>query len=456
MKEFDLLVIGGGPGGYSAAITAAKKGLSVALFEKEHIGGTCLNVGCIPTKYLLDKASAMEKVRALTGSGVFKDAGLFSLKKIQQGKNETVTKLVNGVGYLLKANKVTVVNGEAVLKKDKVVTVNNEDYKGKAVIIATGSKPAMPKIFGIELCLDSTGVLALEKVPHKFVVIGGGVVGLELASAFASYGSEVTIVEMLPALLGNEQPEAARLLTSSLKKRGLSVNVGAKVKAIVKKGKSLEVQVEDKGKDVAIEADQVLVAVGRIPCLDGIDTAALGLEMDGRFIKVDSHMETSVKDVYAIGDVRGGFQLAHAAYAEADTAVANIIKPNSEELDVSVMPRCIYTMPCFAAVGMTTEQAKSKGFETVVGSFNYEGNGMALAEGAKGSVFVIMDKNNKKTLGVQIVGENASELISAASFAGSQGTTLAQWEHTIVAHPSLSEMLKEAALDAFGLAVHKN
>lgn len=456
MKEFDLLVIGGGPGGYSAAITAAKKGLSVALFEKEHIGGTCLNVGCIPTKYLLDKASAMEKVRSLTGSGVFKDAGLFSLKKIQQGKNETVAKLVNGVGYLLKANKVTVVNGEAVLKKNKVVTANNEDYKGKSVIIATGSKPAMPKIPGIELCMDSTGVLALEKVPHKFVVIGGGVVGLELASAFASYGSEVSIVEMLPALLGNEQPEAARLLTSSLKKRGLSVNVGAKVKAIVKKNKGLEVQVEDKGKDIAIEADQVLVAVGRIPCLDGIDTAALGLEMDGRFIKVDAHMETSVKGVYAIGDVRGGFQLAHAAYAEADTAVANIVKPNSEELNVSVMPRCIYTMPCFAAVGMTTEQAKNKGVDTVVGSFNYEGNGMALAEGAKGSVYVIMDKNNKKTLGVQIVGENASELISAASFAVSQGTTLEQWEHMIVAHPSLSEMLKEAALDAFGLAVHKN
>ncbi len=456
MKEYDLLVIGGGPGGYSAAITAAKKGLNVALFEKEHIGGTCLNVGCIPTKYLLDKASAMEKVRALTGSGVFKDAGLFSLKKIQQGKNETVAKLVNGVEYLLKTNKVTIVKGEAVLKNNKVVSANNEDYKGKSVIIATGSKPAMPKIPGIELCLDSTGVLALEKVPHKFVVIGGGVVGLELASAFASYGSEVSIIEMLPALLGNEQPEAARLLTSSLKKRGLSVNVGAKVKAIVKKNKGLEVQVENKGKDIAIEADQVLVAVGRIPCLDGIDTAALGLEMDGRFIKVDAHMETSVKGVYAIGDVRGGFQLAHAAYAEADTAVANIVKPNSEELDVSVMPRCIYTMPCFAAVGMTTEQAKNKGAETVVGSFNYEGNGMALAEGAKGSVYVIMDKNNKKTLGVQIVGENASELISAASFAVSQGTTLEQWEHMIVAHPSLSEMLKEAALDAFGVAVHKN
>lgn len=456
MKEYDLLVIGGGPGGYSAAITAAKKGLNVALFEKEHIGGTCLNVGCIPTKYLLDKASAMEKVRALTGSGVFKDAGLFSLKKIQQGKNETVAKLVNGVEYLLKTNKVTIVKGEAVLKNNKVVSANNEDYKGKSVIIATGSKPAMPKIPGIELCLDSTGVLALEKVPHKFVVIGGGVVGLELASAFASYGSEVSIIEMLPALLGNEQPEAARLLTSSLKKRGLSVNVGAKVKAIVKKNKGLEVQVENKGKDIAIEADQVLVAVGRIPCLDGIDTAALGLEMDGRFIKVDAHMETSVKGVYAIGDVRGGFQLAHAAYAEADTAVSNIVKPNSEELDVSVMPRCIYTMPCFAAVGMTTEQAKNKGAETVVGSFNYEGNGMALAEGAKGSVYVIMDKNNKKTLGVQIVGENASELISAASFAVSQGTTLEQWEHMIVAHPSLSEMLKEAALDAFGVAVHKN
>ena len=476
MKEFDLLVIGGGPGGYSAAISAAKQGLSVALFEKKRIGGTCLNVGCIPTKYLLDKASAIEKVNALVKAGIFQDSCVFDFEKLQSGKAETVAKLVSGVEYLLKANKVTVVEGEAVLCADKVVRVCNsatdEPYKGKAVIIATGSKPAMPKIPGIEYCLDSTGVLALEKVPSRFVVIGGGVVGLELASAFASFGSEVTVVEMLPAILSTEQPEAARMLSFYLKKRGVTLKVGARVKAVIKAEETvvasnptspLTVQIEEKGKELLLPASAVLVVVGRTPCLDGLDAEKLGLEMDGRFIKVDSHLETNLKGVYAIGDVRGGYQLAHAAYAEAEVAVKNILPAVSRPansvieatLDTSVLPRCIYTMPGFAAVGLTSQQAKDQGFEPVVGSFSYDANGMALAEGAKGSVYVIMDKENKKTLGVQIVGENACELICSASFAVAQGTTLEQWESLIVAHPSLSEMLKEAALDAFGLAVHK-
>ena len=481
MKEFDLLVIGGGPGGYSAAISAAKQGLSVALFEKKRIGGTCLNVGCIPTKYLLDKASAIEKVNALVKTGIFQGSCAFDFEKLQSGKAETVAKLVSGVEYLLKANKVTVVEGEAVLCADKVVRVCNsagdEQYKGKAVIIATGSKPAMPKIPGIEYCLDSTGVLALEKVPSRFVVIGGGVVGLELASAFASFGSEVTVVEMLPAILGTEQPEAARMLSFYLKKRGVTLKVGARVKAVIKAEEKacletvvasnptspLTVQIEEKGKELLLPASAVLVAVGRTPCLDGLDAEKLGLEMDGRFIKVDSHMETNLKGVYAIGDVRGGYQLAHAAYAEAEVAVKNILHTISSPansvieatLDTSVLPRCIYTLPGFAAVGFTSQQAKDQGFEPVVGSFSYDANGMALAEGAKGSVYVIMDKENKKTLGVQIVGENACELICSASFAVAQETTLEQWESLIVAHPSLSEMLKEAALDAFGLAVHK-
>lgn len=464
MKEFDLLVIGGGPGGYSAAISAAKRGLSVALFEQEHIGGTCLNVGCIPTKYLLDKASAIEKMASLSKTGLFSDPCTLDFEKLQQGRVSTVEKLVSGVNYLLKTNKVTVVSEQAVLLSNKVVLANGEEYKGRAVILATGSKPALPRLPGIELCLDSTGVLALAKVPNKFVVIGGGVVGLELASAFASFGSEVTVVEMLPSILGSEQPEAARLLALYLKKRGIKLKLGAQVKRISATGacgpsidsaQELEVLLEERGKEVSLPASAVLVAVGRVPNLDGLDLEKLGLEMNGRFIKVDSHQETSIKGIYAVGDVCGGYQLAHAAYAEADVAVANILNPGSEDLDTSCLPRCIYTMPCFAAVGLTVEQAKSRGLDPVLGSFSYEANGMALAEGAKGAVYVIMDKATKKTLGVQIVGENACELICSASFAVQQGTTLQQWEKLIVAHPSLSEMLKEAALDAFGLAVHK-
>ncbi len=452
---YDVMVIGGGPGGYSTAIAAAKAGLKVALFEKENLGGTCLNVGCIPTKYLVDKALTMEKIRALTGNGVFRDAGLFSFKKIQEGKSKVVTKLTGGVGFLLKSTGVTVVSGEASLKKNNVVSCKGVDYKGKNVIIATGSEPVMIPIPGAEKTINSTQALALEKVPARLSVIGGGVIGLELASAFASFGSEVTVIEMLPELCPAEQPEAVKQLRNALKKHGLNILTGAKVLSVNDEADGLSVSYEKDGKQAKVGADKVLMAIGRKPVLAGIDAKELGLEMAPRnFIKVNEYQQTNLKGVYAIGDVAGGFQLAHAAYAEGETALASIMG-KKKPLDVSVMPRCIYTIPCFAAVGLTTEKAKEAGYEPVIGSFNYEGNGMALAEGATGMAYAIMDKATGKTLGFQIVGENSSEMIAAAAEAVREGKTAEQWETTVVAHPSLAEMLKEAALDAFGKAVHK-
>ena len=454
-ETYDVLVIGGGPGGYSTAIAAAKAGLKVALFEKENLGGTCLNVGCIPTKYLVDKAGTMEKIRSLTGNGIFRDAGMFSFKKIQEGKAKVVSKLTGGVGSLLKGSGVTVVKGEAKLCKGKTVSCGGTDYKGKNVVIATGSEPVIIPIPGADKTINSTQALALEKVPRRFTVIGGGVIGLELASAFASFGSEVTVIEMLPELCPNEQPEAVRMLKNALKKHGLNILNGAKVLSVNDEPDGLSVSYEKGGKQEKVGADKVLMAIGRRPVLAGIDAAELGLELAPRnFIKVDQYQQTNLKGVYAIGDVAGGFQLAHAAYAEGETALASILG-EKKPLDVSVMPRCIYTIPCFAAVGMTTEKAKEAGYEPVLGSFSYEGNGMALAEGAGGMTYAIMDKASGKTLGFQIVGENSSELIAAAAEAVKSGKTAAEWETTVVAHPSLAEMLKEAALDAFGKAVHK-
>ena len=219
MEQYDVLVIGGGPGGYSLGIAAAKKGLSVALFEKEHLGGTCLNVGCIPTKYLVDKANAMEKVRALVKKDIFRDAGSFSFKQIQKGKSEVTGKLVNGVKFLLKKVGATVIEGEAVLKKDRVVVCNGTEYQGKHVVIATGSVPMMIPVPGHEYCIDSTGALNLPSLPRSMVVMGGGVIGLELACAFAAYGTEVTVVEMMPELMPREQKEAVRILVNDLKSR---------------------------------------------------------------------------------------------------------------------------------------------------------------------------------------------------------------------------------------------
>ncbi len=455
MEQYDVLVIGGGPGGYSLGIAAAKKGLSVALFEKEHLGGTCLNVGCIPTKYLVDKANAMEKVRALVKKDIFRNAGSFSFKQIQKGKSEVTGKLVNGVKFLLKKVGATVIEGEAVLKKDRVVVCNGTEYQGKHVVIATGSVPMMIPVPGHEYCIDSTGALNLPSLPRSMVVMGGGVIGLELACAFAAYGTEVTVVEMMPELMPREQKEAVRILVNDLKKQGISLKTGAKMLRIEKNGGLLRAVYEVDGGEQSTDCEQVLMAVGRKTNLTGIDAKALGLRLDEKkCIVVDDHQRTNLPGVYAIGDVVGGYQLAHAAYAEGESALADILGEDKPYGTMPV-PVCTYTIPCFASVGLTTEGAKAAGYEPVLGSFDYGANGMALAEGAPGAVFVVADKATTRTLGITIVGENSSEMIAMAASAVADGLTTEQWKKMIVAHPSLCEMVREAALDAFGVSVHK-
>lgn len=455
MEQYDVLVIGGGPGGYSLGIAAARKGMRVALFEKEHLGGTCLNVGCIPTKYLVDKANAMEKVRALVRKDIFRDAGSFSFKQIQKGKSEVTGKLVSGVKFLLKKAGATVIEGEAALKPDRVVACNGREYQGKYVVIATGSVPMMIPVPGHEYCIDSTGALNLPSLPRSMVVMGGGVIGLELACAFAAYGTEVTVVEMMPELMPREQKEAVRILVNDLKKQGIALKTGAKMLRIEKNGGLLRAVYEMDGKEQFTDCEQVLMAAGRKTNLAGIDAGALGLRMDEKkCVVVDDRQRTNLPGVYAIGDVVGGYQLAHAAYAEGEAALADMLGEDRPYGTVPV-PVCTYTIPCFAAVGLTTESAKAAGYEPVLGSFDYGANGMALAEGASGAVFVVADRETTRTLGVTIVGENSSEMIAMAASAVADGLTAEQWEKMIVAHPSLCEMVREAALDAFGRSVHK-
>ena len=455
METFDILVLGGGPGGYSLAIAAAKKGQKVALFEKERLGGTCLNVGCIPTKYLVDKANAMEKVRTLVDKEIFRDAGSFSFRKIQKGKAEVTAKLVGGVQFLLKKCGVTVVNGEASLDKNRVVRCEGREYKGNNGDSAPGSFPMTVPFPGHELTIDSTGALNLERLPRRMVVMGGGVIGLELASAFAAYGTEITVIEMLPALLPRDQKEAAGMVVSALKKKGIRILTGAKTLRVEKTDGGLRAVYELDGKEDAVDADQVLMAVGRRPNLSGVDAEALGLKLsEKKHILVDSAQRTNLEGVYAIGDVAGGIQLAHAAYAEGEAALSHILTGEVPE-DRAPVPSCVYTIPCFASVGLNTESAKEAGFDPALGTFDYSANGMALAEGASGRVFVVADKASRRTLGVTIVGENASELIAFGALAVDKKLTLEDWERMVVAHPSLAEMVREAALDAFGAAVHK-
>ena len=454
METFDILVIGGGPGGYSLAIAAARKGLKVALFEKEHLGGTCLNIGCIPTKYLVDKANTLEKLRGLVKKEIFMEAGSLNYQQVQKGKGDVTAKLVGGVSFLLKKSGVTVITGEAVLKADRVVECGGQQYSGKNVVIATGSVPMMIPVPGYEYCIDSTGALALPTLPASMVVMGGGVIGLELACAFAAYGTQITVVEMMPELLPREQKEAVRILTREMKKLGIGLKTGAKMLRIEKNGQLLRAVYEIGGAEESVDCEQVLMAAGRRTNLTGIDAQALGLALDQKHcIVVDDHLRTNLPGVYAIGDVVGGYQLAHAAYAEGEAALADILGEDKPYGTMPV-PVCTYTLPVLASVGLTTEAAAQAGYEPVMGSFDYSANGMALAEGAVGRVFVVADKATTKTLGVTIVGENSSEMIAFAAAAVAEGWTTDQWEKTIVAHPSLCEMVREAALAAFGRSVH--
>lgn len=455
-NRFDLIVIGGGPGGYSAAISAAKEGLSVLLFSGGAIGGTCLNEGCIPAKYLLDKAAALEKIRALTEKEIIREPGLFSFRKIQRGREEVIKKLTGGVAYLLKANNVKVIRGFASVREAGKAECGGKVYEAKDMIIATGSESMDIPIAGAEYTINSTQALALERVPKRLVIIGGGVIGMELASAYCAYGSEVTVLEALPELFPAEDERMISYLERELKKRGIRIRTGCKVKVIEKAGQSRRVFFEGEEPE-EVYADAVILAAGRRAVCRGIDTQSLGLALtEKQEIAVDEHMQTSVPHIYAIGDVIGGYQLAHAAYAEGETAVAHILgKRGSEQKPgVQAVPRCIYTLPPCAAAGYTQAEAEHRGIATVRGEFPYSGNGMALAEGAEGLVQVIMDKETRTTVGVQIVGEGAPELLSFASLAVEKRMTAQEWQQFIVAHPSLSEMVKEAALDCFGKSVH--
>jgi len=452
---YDLIVIGGGPGGYVSAVTAAKKNKKVVLFEIKSLGGTCLNTGCIPTKYLLDKSKTMEKIIALTEQGIFKDAGLFSFKKIQEGKTQIIRKLVDDLASLLKAHKVNVVQGLAELKSACVVICNGIEYWAKDVIIATGSQAVTLPLPGAEYAIDSTSALTLESPPARMVIIGGGVIGMELASAYQAFGTAVTVVEMQDELFPGEEKKLVNLLTAALRKRGIRITTGVNVTNIKKTQDGLELQYSEAGAQHAVQADAVLAAAGRKPNLQGIDTKKLAIEINqkGELI-VDEHMQTSLPHVYAIGDVIGGYQLAHAAYAEGECAVHNILEAD-KKLDLTAMPRCIYTLPSYAAVGMTSQKATEAGYEVTTGSFSYTANGMALAEGATGMILVVADRKTTETLGIHLLGDGAPELVSVATVAVACKMTLPQWEKLIIAHPTLSEMLREAALDCFGAATHK-
>lgn len=447
---YDVIVIGGGPAGYSAAIRAAQLGGKVLLFEKDAaLGGTCLNRGCIPTKAYLHSADVLRTFKAAGAFGInTTGTAAVDMEKVFAHKQSVVNKLTNGVAALLKSNKVEVITAEATVKSGNLVEACGRDYTSRAVIYAGGSEPSVIPVNGscLPRVLDSTSLLDLKELPGKLVIIGGGVIGVEFACAFNAFGSEVTIVEMTDQLLPGIDAEIAALFKKQLINQGIAVHTSTTLENI-QDGEQLTVTTNNG----AFRADYVLMAVGRKPNTAAL--SAVGAKLDRRAVVVDDHMRTSVPNLYAIGDATGQIMLAHAAYQMAACAAENAMGMDST-VDLSSVPNCIYSFPEIACIGLTEKAAAELG-KVSIGRFNFSGNGRALAAGScEGFVKVVSDASTHEILGIQIIGNDAAEMINAASVMLHLEMTTEEMQRVVFAHPTFSEALREACLDSIGLSVH--
>ena len=453
-SAYDVVVIGGGPAGYVAAIKAAQLGGKVAIVEKSELGGTCLNRGCIPTKAYLHNAEIIEGVKHAAGRGIMIENPNFTvdMDKVLGMKSKVVKKLVGGVGALLKSNGVDVFKGVGTITKDKNVLVNGEKLvETDKIIFAGGSKVSRINIPGMDskLVMTSDDILELNEVPETLAVIGGGVVGVELGQAFSTFGSKVTVVEMMDRIVPGMDAEVSNTLRTALEKKGMTIMTSTKLQEIVEKDGKLHIKLEGK-EDLVV--DRALLSIGRVPDLEGIGEVEFELER-GR-IKVDEFMETSVKGIYAPGDINGTKMLAHAAFRMGEVAAENAVNGNHHVAKLDLTPAAIYTMPEVAMVGLTEEQAREK-YDISVGKFSFAANGRAIASDEDfGFIKVIADKKYGEILGVHIIGPAAAEIINEASSIMEMEITVEEMLKTIHGHPTYSEVMYEAFADVLGLAVH--
>ena len=452
-----VLVIGGGPGGYVAAIRAAQLGAKVTLVEKADIGGTCLNRGCMPTKAMLHAADTYDEAVHSDGIGIIGRDVEIDWTKVQAYRASTVEKLTSGVRALMKANKIKVIEGEARFTGSKTVAVGGETVTADKVIIAAGSYPIIPPIPGVaasKACIDSTQCLSLDHIPESMVVIGGGVIGLELGSAYKKFGTKVTVVEMLPRLLPLMDGELTALVQAQMINMGLDIHTDSKVLSVEDTDKGAKVKVQCPDGEKVFEAEKVLVCVGRGPNTAALDLAKAGIKEEKGFIVTDDKMETNVPGVYAIGDCNGKLMLAHAAMAMGEVAAENAMGGERTFL-ASESPSCAYVGPEFGGVGFTEEQLKEQGIEYKVGKFPTVANGRSLVMGhTDGMVKVLAGKQYGEILGVHILAPRANDLIEEAALAIKMEATLDELDQTIYCHPTVSEAVHEAALAADKKAIH--
>src|SRR6266849_5659638 len=453
--SFDVVVIGGGPGGYVAALRAAQLGATTAIVEKDRMGGTCLVRGCIPTKALLQSSELYTQARDGAAFGVVADHLGFDWLAAQKRKTSVVDQLVKGVEGLLKAGAVSQFASSARLVGKGIVDVSGDKLHAKDIVIATGSAVARIPLPGAELTIDSDQILELKAVPRRLAVIGGGVVGMEFAAMFAALGAKVTVLEMLPQVLPMVDADLVAVYTKHLAKQGGEIHTDSKVSEVVKKNGALQVRFSTGGEGGAVDADQVLLAVGRVPYTQGLDAEKAGVKLERGRVVVDDHLRTTADGVWAIGDVIGGIMLAHVASYEGVCAVENIAGHADRIPDYHAAPNCIYTDPEIAHVGLGEKEAKEKGIAVKVGKFPFAAAGRALTLGqTEGFVKVVADAETGRLLGAHIIGPRATDLIAEAALAVQNGLTLEQLDLTIHAHPTLPESLMEAALAAQGRAIH--
>jgi dihydrolipoamide dehydrogenase len=461
--EYDVIIIGSGPGGYVAGIRAGQLGLRVLVVDKKYLGGTCLNVGCIPTKTLLHISHVIEQNRKFKKNKLFDiEIDSLNLTNIRDFKNSIVNRLKKGIESLFKANNVEFIMGSARLVDPNTCEITKDNgekvyKKSKNFIIATGSEPIILKGFEYdkEFVWTSDDALDLKRIPGKLLILGAGAIGLEFGYIYKMLGSEVEIIELMPQILPGSDTEMARELEKILKRKGIKIYTSARAKELKKKERGIELKVEIKGKEVVMQGDVLLLSVGRKPNSKGIGIEELEVETDEKgFIKVDKRRRTNIDNIYAIGDVTEPPLLAHKASREGIVAV-EVIKGYKSEFDSKAIPSVVYTFPEFASCGITEEEAREMGIEVKIGKFPLIGNARSLAYGeSQGMAKIIADAETDEILGVHIIAPEASSLIGEGVLAIEMGSTAEDVGLTVHPHPSLSEILMEAAENVHKRAIH--
>ncbi len=451
MENFDLLVLGGGPGGYLCAERAAQNGMKVAVFEKKALGGTCLNEGCIPTKTLLNSSKMYRHAKESEAFGVTATGVSYDHAKVIDRKNKVVKTLVSGVGATMKSNKVTVISANGVVKGREqngfAVEADGKTYVGTKLVIASGSETVVPPVPGLKEGLESGFVVTNREVldektlPKELVVIGGGVIGLEMAYYFASVGTKVTVIEMMPKIAGATDPEICKVLTDAFTKRGMEFKLCCKVLEVKKNS----VIYEENGEKKELACDKVLLSAGRKPSTQGIGIETLQLEMDRAAIVTDRHLCTNVSGVYAIGDCNGKLMLAHTAYREAEVAVNHMLG-KADEMRYDVVPSVIYTDPEVASVGYSKDDAEKNGMKVkeIKLPMSYAGRYLAETEGGKGFIKLVVDTDKKRLVGCHMVGSYASEIIMTATMMVDTELTPSRLQKLVFPHPTVAEIIREA------------